>query len=142
MKEERKKEIVNSLKMCVDTKSQDLKLYFEDLQRIGNDILKNKRIIDLGNFFNVLGNEYRLEILKLLMQKDYCVCELEAILDKSQSSISHHLKLLENAGFIRGIKRGYFTHYELVYEEFENFLKSFKEEFPFLNLFRNSTNFK
>lgn len=132
MKQDRKQEILNSLKMCVDLNDKDLESYFKNLHQLGIEIGKDKNIINLGNFFNVLGNENRLIILKLLMQKDYCVCELEAILDKSQSSISHHLKLLENAKLIRGIKRGYFTHYELLYDDFEEMISIFKDKYPFI----------
>ena len=56
-------------------------------------------------------------IINILKEKDRCVCELEAILDESQPSISHHLKILENAGLVRGWKKGKFTHYDLVKEQ-------------------------
>ena len=132
MKKERKQEIINSLEMCVNLADKDLESYFQNLHQLGKNLVKDRIITDLGRFFNVLGNENRLNILKLLMQKDYCVCELEAILDKSQSSISHHLKLLENEGLIRGIKRGYFTYYELVSAKFINYLNIFKEQYHFI----------
>ena len=132
MKQERKLEIINSLKMCVDLNDENLNDYFEKLHQIGVDFAKNKIFNLLSKFFNIFGNESRLKILKLLDQKDYCVCELEAILDNSQSSISHHLKLLENAGLIRGIKRGYFTHYEIKNENVKKFLNLFDEQYSFL----------
>lgn len=132
MKQERKKEIINSLKICVNLSGKDMELYFKDLHQIGKNLVEDENTLDLGRFFNILGNDNRLKILKLLMLKDYCVCELEAILDKSQSSISHHLKLLENEGLIRGIKKGYFTHYELIHEQFKKFLNLFKEYYPFI----------
>lgn len=131
MKQERKQEIINSLKLCVDLNDKDLELYFKNLHQIGKNIAQENTLLGLGNFFNILGNDFRLKILKLLIQKDYCVCELEAILDKSQSSISHHLKLLESEGLIRGIKKGYFTHYEIIQEQFGHSLKLFKEHYPF-----------
>ena len=136
MKKERKQEIINSLEMCVNLVDKDLESYFQNLHQLGKNLIKDKTTTDLGRFFNILGNENRLNILKLLMQKDYCVCELEAILDKSQSSISHHLKSLENEGLIRGIKRGYFTHYELVIPSF-NFSYCFVGIFVFQNYFNS-----
>ncbi|MHA1438888.1 MAG: ArsR/SmtB family transcription factor [Promethearchaeota archaeon] len=131
MKEDRKQEIIASLKLCVDLNGEDLELYFKNLHKIGESLADERIILNLGKFFNTLGNDIRLKILKLLMQKDYCVCELEVILDKSQSSISHHLKLLESEGLIRGIKKGYFTHYELIHEKFKKSLTLFKEYYPF-----------
>jgi ArsR family transcriptional regulator len=52
-----------------------------------------------------------LIIFSTLKEKDRCVCELEAILKKSQSSISHHLQILEETGVIKGWKKGKFTYY-------------------------------
>lgn len=44
-------------------------------------------------------------ILKALKDRDRCVFELEFILDKSQSTISHHLRKLACAGLIKGYKK-------------------------------------
>jgi len=131
IKKERTIEIINSLKMCIDFQDEDLEPYFQSLRQIGINLNKDKKNPVLVKFFNALGNGTRLKILKILNDKDYCVCELEAILDMSQSSISHHLKILENIGLIRGIKKGYFTHYELIIEEFQKYLKSFYEDYNF-----------
>ncbi|MHA1490511.1 MAG: ArsR/SmtB family transcription factor [Promethearchaeota archaeon] len=117
--------------MCIDFQDEDLEPYFQSLRQIGINLNKDKKNPVLVKFFNALGNGTRLKILKILNDKDYCVCELEAILDMSQSSISHHLKILENIGLIRGIKKGYFTHYELIIEEFQKYLKSFYEDYNF-----------
>lgn len=132
MKQQRKREIIESLKMCANLSCENLENYFENLRQIGKNLTKNKMVKKLGKVFNTLGNETRFTILKLLNQKDYCVCELEVILDKAQSSISHHLKLLENAELIRGIRKGYFTHYEIIEENFEKFINALYEQYPFL----------
>lgn len=133
IKSERKAEIINSLKLCFDLQDQDIEPYFKTLREIGIKLNKNKSIIDLTRFSNVLGNETRFKIVQLLNDKDYCVCELEAILDKAQSSISHHLKILERMKIIRGIKRGYFTHYELIKEQFQKYVQNFEKFFELFN---------
>ena len=58
-----------------------------------------------------------------------CVCELEAILDKSQSTISHHLSKLKTVGLIRGWKKGNYTYYGLNKEIYSNFKELFQSEF-------------
>ncbi len=131
MKNERKNEIINSLKMCVDLKNDDLEVYFNDLRQKGSQITSSENIKEIANLFSVLGNMIRLSILKILQKKDHCVCELEAMLDKSQPSISHHLKQLESLGLIRGVKKGYFTHYELIPEKFKQLQFLFSTEFSF-----------
>ena len=133
IKSERKAEIINSLILCFDLQDQDIEPYFKTLREIGIKLNKNKSIIDLTRFSNVLGNETRFKIVQLLNDKDYCVCELEAILDKAQSSISHHLKILERMKIIRGIKRGYFTHYELIKEQFQKYVQNFEAFFELFN---------
>jgi ArsR family transcriptional regulator len=115
----------------VDLQEKDLKAYFESLREIGYNLNKDKESNTYVKFFNAVGNEVRLNIVKLLNEKEYCVCELEAILDKPQSSISHHLKILEKTGLIRGIKKGYFTHYELIKKQFQEHLRRFNELYNF-----------
>jgi ArsR family transcriptional regulator len=115
----------------VDLQDKDLKAYFEGLRDIGHNLNKDKASTSFIKFFNAIGNEVRLNIVKLLNDKEYCVCELEVILDKPQSSISHHLKILEKTGLIRGIKKGYFTHYELRKEQFQEHLRRFNELYNF-----------
>ncbi|HEY0087742.1 MAG TPA: ArsR family transcriptional regulator [Candidatus Lokiarchaeia archaeon] len=51
-----------------------------------------------------LENEEILKINEILNEKS--ACEIECALVKSQSSISHHLKILETAGLIKGWKKG------------------------------------
>lgn len=58
-----------------------------------------------------LGDETRYNIVKLLLQHDFCVGALAKRLDISESAVSQHLKILRNTGIAKGEKRGYFTHY-------------------------------
>lgn len=131
IKQDRRLEIINSLKLCINLEKVDLEDYFEKLRQLGKNLISNEIHQKLGKFFNVLGSDTRLRILKVLNDKDYCVCELEAILDMSQSSISHHLKLLESVGLTRGVKKGYFTHYELIKDKFLEYMQSFVAEYSF-----------
>lgn len=140
MKLERKTEIINSLKMCVDFDNEDLDEYFENLQQIGKTIDIDDKIPQFNRFLISLSNETRLKILKILSVKSYCVCELEAILDKPQPSISHHLRSLEKIGVIRGIKKGYFTHYEFVRDRLQTILNLFKAEFSIIKRLEKDNN--
>lgn len=104
--------------------------HFEDLQNYGMQLRKSQRFAQEIEFLNVLGNKDRLMIIKTLFEKgEQCVCELEAILDKSQPSISHHLRALERIGLIRGWKKGKFTYYMIILENFEKKMKLFNDEF-------------
>ena len=103
--------------------------HFSELQEYGIKLKINQDFTQLNEFLNALGNKDRLIIIKTLIEKgEQCVCELEAILDKSQPSISHHLRSLERVGLIRGWKKGKFTYYELMKDIFEKYIKLIKKE--------------
>ena len=55
----------------------------------------------------------RFRILKLIQQRGYCVAALAHASGMSESSVSQHLKILREAGLVRGEKRGFYTHYSL-----------------------------
>ena len=55
----------------------------------------------------------RLRILKLLTGGELCVCEIMLALKKPQSSISHNLSILEDAGLIKERKEGKWCHYRI-----------------------------
>ena len=61
--------------------------------------------------FEVISDANRLRILKLLELKEFCVCELAAILGITQPSVSRHLKKLKAAGLIRSGQNGFWTDY-------------------------------
>ena len=75
----------------------------------------------LSQILVALGNPDRILILDALRAKDRCVCEIEVILSKSQSNISHHLGILERATLVKGWKKGKFTHYSLMKKQFQTF---------------------
>lgn len=53
-----------------------------------------------------LADENRLAILRLLADREWCVCELASELDLSDALVSHHLSRLEEAGIIATSKKG------------------------------------
>ncbi|HKP94329.1 MAG TPA: metalloregulator ArsR/SmtB family transcription factor [Fibrobacteria bacterium] len=62
-----------------------------------------------------LSDKNRLRILKLLQIKSLCVCEITEILAVSTPTISNHLSVLVDAGFLRSEKEGRWVHYHLVH---------------------------
>jgi len=53
-----------------------------------------------------LADETRIRMLKLLLEKDICVCEMEKIFPLSESQLSRHLKMLMEAGFLKRWREG------------------------------------
>jgi ArsR family transcriptional regulator, arsenate/arsenite/antimonite-responsive transcriptional repressor len=121
VKEAREEEIIATLSTC-DSIS-DAKQYYHELLTLKERSEKDTQKHRMKEILVAFGDENRFLILDMLRQKDRCVCELEAIIQKTQPAISHHLKILENAHLIQGWKKGKFTHYSLVKENFEEFLR-------------------
>lgn len=64
--------------------------------------------------FKALSEEVRLRILGLLMHGELCVCDLMALLELPQSTISRHLSYLANAGWLTGERRGVWMYYRFI----------------------------
>jgi ArsR family transcriptional regulator len=70
---------------------------------------------DYAALFRALGDETRLEIVGLLAAAggELCVCEIEPRFALSQPTISHHLRLLREAGVVSSERRGTWVYYAL-----------------------------
>jgi len=71
----------------------------------------------LAQVFKALGDPVRLRLVSLIGARDggeVCVCELTSAFDLSQPTISHHLKVLREAGLIDGERRGTWVYYRLL----------------------------
>ena len=66
--------------------------------------------------FKALGDENRIRILKLLHSGEKCACKLLEELNISQSTLSHHMKILCDAGIVTGRKEGKWMHYSICCE--------------------------
>lgn len=72
--------------------------------------------IDLARGFTALADPVRLRVLSMLAAApdgEVCVCEFVGPLGKSQPTISHHLKILGEAGLVHGDRRGKWVWYRL-----------------------------
>ena len=77
------------------------------------DSNNNKKGFEMLRVLKTLGDENRYHILNLLNKSNLCVGALARILSISKPAVSQHLKLLREAGLVRGEKIGYFTHYRV-----------------------------
>jgi ArsR family transcriptional regulator, arsenate/arsenite/antimonite-responsive transcriptional repressor len=63
--------------------------------------------------FKALSDKNRLRIIKMLQVKPLCVCEITEILGLAASTVSTHLSILKNAGFIKDYKEGKWINYSI-----------------------------
>ncbi|MCW2681092.1 MAG: arsR [Frankiales bacterium] len=76
----------------------------------------------LAEAFKALGDPVRLRLLSLLATADdgeVCACDLVEPVGKSQPTVSHHLKVLRDAGLVTASKRGVNIWYAVVPEQLE-----------------------
>lgn len=66
--------------------------------------------------FKALSDENRIRILKLLRSGEKCACKLLEELNISQPTLSHHMKILCDAGIVAGRKEGKWMHYSICCE--------------------------
>jgi len=67
----------------------------------------------IANIFKALSDDTRLRVIKLLHERELCVCELMQVLDMSQPRISRHMSVLKNAGLVNDRREGKWIHYSL-----------------------------
>ena len=72
--------------------------------------------MELIQLLKALSDETRLRILNILRDGPLCVCEIEAILEISQSNASRHLSKLTNANLVNYYKEAKFIYYKLDHE--------------------------
>lgn len=68
---------------------------------------------DKAKIFKALSDPNRLRILKMLSIKSLCVCEMTAALKLAGSTVSQHLGVLKDSGFIVEEKEGKWVNYSL-----------------------------
>ncbi len=85
--------------------------------------LKSSDAERLAALFRVLGESSRLQLLSLIASQPTgaaCACELIEPLNLSQPTVSHHLKVLYEAGFLTKERRGTWIYYRVVPEALQS----------------------
>lgn len=78
----------------------------------------------MSELFKSFGDPTRLKILFALSKEEMCVCDIAALLNMSQSAISHQLRVLRNVRLVKNQKIGKSVYYSLD----DNHVKSIFEQ--------------
>ncbi len=70
-------------------------------------------LYDLAEVFKVFGDLTRIRILCALIETELCVCDIATLLEMTQSSISHQLRVLKQAKLVKYRKDGKVVYYSL-----------------------------
>ena len=78
--------------------------------------LSADQALELARLFKAMGDPVRLRLLSLIASHaggEACVCDLTDVFDLTGPTISHHLKVLREAGLISGERRGTWVYYRV-----------------------------
>jgi ArsR family transcriptional regulator, lead/cadmium/zinc/bismuth-responsive transcriptional repressor len=92
-----------------------------DCEAIHEDVIKKvealmpplEELYELAEVFKVFGDTTRIRILWSLFEAELCVCDIACLLDMTQSSISHQLRLLKQARLVKSRRDGKTVYYSL-----------------------------
>ena len=84
---------------------------------VRSDVLDEDQALALANSFAALSDPIRLRLLSYIAASEsdeVCACDLVGPSGRSQPTVSHHMKILVDAGLIERDKRGLWVWYRLV----------------------------
>jgi len=72
---------------------------------------------DFIRVMKALSDPNRVRVVKMLQEKEMCVCEIQEALGLAQPTVSKHMKQLEEAGLVTSRKNGLWVNYNLAGDE-------------------------
>ncbi len=76
--------------------------------------IESQEVLDhLADFYKMFGDPTRLKILGALLQGEMCVGTITEVLEMTQSSVSHQLRVLKRARLIKSRKEGKWVYYSI-----------------------------
>ena len=83
------------------------------LQRVQQKMPDEEPVYEVSELFKVFGDSTRARIICALNIEEMCVCDLAALLNMTQSAISHQLRLLKVSRIVKSRKQGRVVYYSL-----------------------------
>lgn len=83
------------------------------LARVKEKMPDDDPVYEVSELFKVFGDSTRARIICALNIEEMCVCDLSALLNMTQSAISHQLRLLKVSRIVKSRKQGRVVYYSL-----------------------------
>jgi DNA-binding transcriptional ArsR family regulator len=84
-----------------------------DISKVLEMLPDVERFEQLSDIFSLVSDATRLRILWMLCHCEECGCNIASAVEMSAPAVAHHLKILKNAGLIKGCRKGKEIHYSL-----------------------------
>ncbi|NLY86613.1 MAG: helix-turn-helix transcriptional regulator, partial [Tissierellia bacterium] len=97
-----------------DIERCDITVIHEDVVNSVKEKMPEEEILyDLAELYKVFGDSTRVKILWALGESEMCVCDIAALLNMTQSAISHQLRILKQARLVKNRRVGKVVYYSL-----------------------------
>jgi ArsR family transcriptional regulator len=92
----------------------DCNVIHQDIvDKVKENMPMEENLYDLAELFKIFGDTTRIKILYALTSSEMCVCDIAVLLNMTQSSISHQLRVLKQAKLVKYRKEGKVVFYSL-----------------------------
>lgn len=88
-------------------------IHEEVVNRVKEQMPEESKLIETAELLKVFGDPTRIKIICALMKEEMCVCDLSALLEVSQSAVSHQLKTLKQTRLVKYRREGKVIYYSL-----------------------------
>lgn len=88
-------------------------IHSDVLERVREQMPSEEPVYEVSELFKVFGDSTRARIICALNIEEMCVCDLAALLNMTQSAISHQLRLLKVSRIVKSRKQGRVVYYSL-----------------------------
>ncbi len=102
-------------------------IHKEIVERVRESLPSEEVLYDLADLFKAFSDSTRIKILHALFKEEMCVCDLAALLEMTQSAISHQLRVLKSNRLVKFRRDGKVIYYSLADDHIEHiFNEGFK----------------
>lgn len=96
-----------------DEKCEVTLIHEDNVKKAINELPDDELIADLSDMFKIFGDQTRVKILMALESGELCVCDIAAVMNMSQSAISHQLRVLKQSNIVKTRREGKVVYYSI-----------------------------
>lgn len=96
-----------------DEKCEVTLIHEDNVKKAINELPNDELIADLSDMFKIFGDQTRVKILMALENGELCVCDIAAVMNMSQSAISHQLRVLKQSNIVKTRRQGKVVYYSI-----------------------------
>lgn len=111
---------MEKISMDENLQCQCNEVHSECVECVKSTMLKDDKFINLSELFKMFADPTRLKIIYALLKKELCVCDIAEVIEMSQSSVSHQLRVLKALKLVKYRKEGKVVYYSLDDEHVNN----------------------